>query len=618
MRFTIGLKLAMTFGIVILLSGLNVWVGMNGLRDTVQTYEEEALRIAETARLSEEFEKLFNALDNAALGYLFFSSEKYRADFDAAFLAVEELAVKLRNTMRSDYAREIVDVAITRVREYVASMASILERFYVAGTQEYDQALTWVEIARVQVAEAIGELSDYQARRLEEIREDSDAAVHRAQTLMIVFGIIVTVIGIVVAFLFTRGIAGPARQVAAAAMRLADGDLTIEELQIKSRDEIGEMAKVFNQMVVNLREIIGQIRATSQTLFENGESLLLAAEESTGATAQIAAAVNQVAQGTTEQVRQVQETRTAIEQLRRIIDQIATGAQEQAQQAEQTTRSLERMAQSIEEVSSSVRAVAEASGHGAERAMAGEKTIVQVTQGMDEIRTSVIRVAERIDELGRYSRQIDEIVEMISAIADQTNLLALNAAIEAARAGEHGRGFGVVADEVRQLAERSAESTREIGQLLASIQAAVDSAIAEVQAATKQVDSGTQLAGHARAAFDEIMANIRTTDDLARTISQAAEQMAQASPEMLAAMAEMASITEENTTATEEMAAFSDQVVRAIDEVAAISEETAAGTEEVSASTEEVNASAEGMKESVQKVTEVAANLEKLVGHFRL
>lgn len=618
MRFTIGLKLAMTFGIVILLSGLNVWVGMNGLRDTVQTYEEEALRIAETARLSEEFEKLFNALDNAALGYLFFSSEKYRADFDAAFLAVEELAVKLRNTMRSDYAREIVDVAITRVREYVASMASILERFYVAGTQEYDQALTWVEIARVQVAEAIGELSDYQARRLEEIRGDSDAAVHRAQTLMIVFGIIVTVIGIVVAFLFTRGIAGPARQVAAAAMRLADGDLTIEELQIKSRDEIGEMAKVFNQMVVNLREIIGQIRATSQTLFENGESLLLAAEESTGATAQIAAAVNQVAQGTTEQVRQVQETRTAIEQLRRIIDQIATGAQEQAQQAEQTTRSLERMAQSIEEVSSSVRAVAEASGHGAERAMAGEKTIVQVTQGMDEIRTSVIRVAERIDELGRYSRQIDEIVEMISAIADQTNLLALNAAIEAARAGEHGRGFGVVADEVRQLAERSAESTREIGQLLASIQAAVDSAIAEVQAATKQVDSGTQLAGHARAAFDEIMANIRTTDDLARTISQAAEQMAQASPEMLAAMAEMASITEENTTATEEMAAFSDQVVRAIDEVAAISEETAAGTEEVSASTEEVNASAEGMKESVQKVTEVAANLEKLVGHFRL
>ena len=618
MRFTIGLKLAMTFGIVILLSGLNVWVGMNGLRDTVQTYEEEALRIAETARLSEEFEKLFNALDNAALGYLFFSSEKYRADFDAAFLAVEELAVKLRNTMRSDYAREIVDVAITRVREYVASMASILERFYVAGTQEYDQALTWVEIARVQVAEAIGELSDYQARRLEEIREDSDAAVHRAQTLMIVFGIIVTVIGIVVAFLFTRGIAGPARQVAAAAMRLADGDLTIEELQIKSRDEIGEMAKVFNQMVVNLREIIGQIRATSQTLYENGESLLLAAEESTGATAQIAAAVNQVAQGTTEQVRPVQETRTAIEQLRRIIDQIATGAQEQAQQAEQTTRSLERMAQSIEEVSSSVRAVAEASGHGAERAMAGEKTIVQVTQGMDEIRTSVIRVAERIDELGRYSRQIDEIVEMISAIADQTNLLALNAAIEAARAGEHGRGFGVVADEVRQLAERSAESTREIGQLLASIQAAVDSAIAEVQAATKQVDSGTQLAGHARAAFDEIMANIRTTDDLARTISQAAEQMAQASPEMLAAMAEMASITEENTTATEEMAAFSDQVVRAIDEVAAISEETAAGTEEVSASTEEVNASAEGMKESVQKVTEVAANLEKLVGHFRL
>lgn len=591
---------------------------MSGLQNTAKMYEEEALRIAETARLSEEFEKLFATMDSNASNFLIMSTQNYRTQFNTAFSQAEEVAETLWNTMRTDYARGLIDTAVARMREYVASMEPILNRIVVSGTPQFDQAVTWVEDAKFMVAEAIAELSAYQAMRLEEIQHDADAAVLRSQRLMAAVGIIVAVIGIVVAYMFTRGIAGPARQVAAAAVRLADGDLAIDELNIKSRDEIGEMARVFNQMVTNLREIMGEIRTTSHTLFENGESLLHAAEEATGATAQIAAAVNEVAQGTADQVRQVQATRTAVEQLRRIIDQIASGAQQQAQQAEHTTRSLERMARYIEQVSSSARAVAEASGSGTERARAGEEAVNQVTQGMDEIRSSVTSVADRIDELGRYSRQIDEIVEMISAIADQTNLLALNAAIEAARAGEHGRGFGVVADEVRQLAERSAESTREIGHLIASIQAAVDTAIAEMQAATKQVETGTRLAGNARAAFDAIMSDIRTTDNLARTISDAAQQMAQASPEMLAAMSEMASVTEENTAATEEMAAFSDQVVRAIDEVAAISEETAAGTEEVSASTEEVNASAEGMKASVQQVTEVASNLEQLVGRFRL
>ncbi|MFS8665232.1 MAG: methyl-accepting chemotaxis protein, partial [Limnochordales bacterium] len=231
---------------------------------------------------------------------------------------------------------------------------------------------------------------------------------------------------------------------------------------------------------------------------------------------------------------------------------------------------------------------------------------------------AVGRVAQRMDELRQASQQIGQIVNMISDIADQTNLLALNAAIEAARAGEHGRGFGVVADEVRQLAERSSQSTRDIGLLIGSIQAAIDAANSDMQTGTEQVAAGMELAANAQAALEEIIAAIQTTDEVARTISASAAQMAKASPEMLAAVAEMASVVKENTAATEEMAASSDHVRRAMDQVVGISEQSAAGAEEVSASTEEINAAAEEMKRSMQSLMAIASDLDRLVDRFRV
>lgn len=459
--------------------------------------------------------------------------------------------------------------------------------------------LGWLLIAKIDQAEALA------ANRMLLVRAAIVVAVAAVAIVM-------------VALWISRGIAVPVKQVADAARQMADGNLTVGRLKIDRKDEIGEMAGAFARMSDNLRDVMEQIRRTIATLLDSSQKLLAVAEESSSATGQIAAAVNQVAQGTSNQVSQVEETRAAMDQLRRAIDQIAAGAQEQAQQAEQTTRSLEDMARAVEQVSASAKQVADAADRGSDRARSGGEAVTHVAQGMAQIRSSVTQVAERIDELGQYSRQIGQIVDMISDIAEQTNLLALNAAIEAARAGEHGRGFGVVAEEVRQLAERSAKSTREIGHLIGSIQAAVDAAISDMRDATKQVETGTDLASNARAALDEIIEAIGSTDELAHTISEAAEQMAAANPEMLAAMADMASVTEENTAATEEMAASSDQVVRSMAEVAKISEETASGTEEVSASTEELNAAAEDMKSSVQTLTEIASNLEQLVQRFRL
>ncbi|HLT57825.1 MAG TPA: methyl-accepting chemotaxis protein [Limnochordales bacterium] len=454
------------------------------------------------------------------------------------------------------------------------------------------------------------------------VRADVSATVEPAiaRSWLLMWGLAVLAIAgaTVVLIVFTRGTAGPVRQTAAAALRLADGDLTIPELDIRTGDEIEEMAGAFNRMLARLKDVITQIHRTGAALTEHARQLLHVAQETTAATAHIAEAVSEVARGTDNQVHHMQQTGTAMAELRRAIDQIAAGAQRQAQQMEHTSRLLEEIKQAIDQVADSARQVAEAAAEGTRRARSGGQAVEQVVDGISQVRTVTGQVAQRINELRSYSLQIGQIVDLIGEIAEQTNLLALNAAIEAARAGEHGRGFGVVADEVRRLAVRAAESTQQIDQLIADIQTAVDAAVEAIESGEHHVETSTELANHARDELQGIIAAINTTDDMARTISAAAQQMAAAGPKMLEAMGEMARITQENTAATQRMTEASDNVIQAMDEVAAISEETAGGAEQVSASTQQVNASAQTMKESVQQLTELANQLEQLVERFKV
>jgi methyl-accepting chemotaxis protein len=275
----------------------------------------------------------------------------------------------------------------------------------------------------------------------------------------------------------------------------------------------------------------------------------------------------------------------------------------------------------------------------------GRQISSQAVAGMEKVRSATGELGERVRELGKSSGEIGMIVETIEDIASQTNLLALNAAIEAARAGEHGKGFAVVADEVRKLAERSASATKEIGTMVRSIQAGANETVQAMQRAGNDVQAAVELTGQAGAAFNqiaegtksstqrvgEIQRAIQLMQAAAANLEKAVEQASQVAErnlagsqnigalnnQMVEGLDSVSAVVEENTAATEQMAAGASEVMQLIENIASVSEENSASVEEVSASTEEINAQVEELNASAQALENTARSLQSLVAQFK-
>ncbi len=398
------------------------------------------------------------------------------------------------------------------------------------------------------------------------------------------------------------------------AQHVADGDLSIHLTPKSDRDALGN---AFHKMIINLSNLIAQIRESASTLANSCQQLAIASQEAGQATQQISQSSQQVARGASDQASSLSQASQAIQQLARAIDQIAQGSQEQARHVEKNVVIVNKVSEVIKVAAANALEANNSSKAAAESAEKGAMMAKQTVIGMEKIKQTMAIASQKINELGNRSKEIGKIISTIDDIADQTNLLALNAAIEAARAGEWGRGFAVVADEVRKLAERSSASTKEIEELISRIQQGVTDTVESIKNGVVEVENGYELATKAGNSLEDILEHAKNVSNQIGVITRVANELTELSIEMVKLTDGISSIVEENTASTEEMAASSKQVQESVEGVAGVAEQNSAASQEVSASSEQISAQVQQVVAATQSLSAMAAELEKAVAIFK-
>ena len=471
------------------------------------------------------------------------------------------------------------------------------------------------------------DVADGENRKLVDMRRKSDET---AATATIIISLLSTLLalgfGSFIAYRTAKSITQPLTNLMKVAQQIGNtGDLE-HSIDLNRDDEIGELARTFAKMVTYLKEMASvsesiaggdlkvevKPRSTHDTLgnafAKMVEGLAGLVKSVRDAASQVASASNQVAGASDDSAKIGLQASSAIDEVTSTMHEMSVNVQNmvkstqvQASSVSETSASIDQMVASIQRVADTAKVLLDISNRSREEVHSGIATMEKATDGLTRINTTINSSGEIIGALGQRADDIGKIIEVIDDLAEQTNLLALNAAIEAARAGEHGLGFAVVADEVRKLAEKSAQSTKEISELIQSIQKEARKAVENMDRSTSIVNEGLELGGELNGALRKISNVVTEVYKFAQEIGAATNEQSHGSSQIARATTRLNEITHEINSAVEEQASGAQAVVKAMERMRELVQQSTSGSTELAASSEQMSKMSRGLLEFMDR-----------------
>ena len=523
----LGVKLGGSFAVVIVLATVIAIVAAMSLR-TMNESQTEIIDILEQATyvVEKEVDHLAwaNQLANSFIlmtrftgqldetqcdfGQWYFSFRNgpaYQAAspaFRRAFDDINEPHARLHNS-----AREVVDLSMIDRQEAI--------KVYREVTQP---ALAEV---RVHLDAMRNALSDESAR----VVSDAEALAVQINIVLFAAVLVIIVLSTVLASIIVRSIVGPMRELEHKAEKMAQGDLTGNDLKIRYHDEIGHASAAFNRMSRGIRELIVSMNS----------------------------AISRVA--------------SAADELSAVTNETNAGVRRQQAETDQVATAMNEMSATVHEVAKNTQGAASAAHGAANDASRGKDVVGRSITTIQGLAKEIQRASDVISHLNEDAQDINKVLDVIQGIAEQTNLLALNAAIEAARAGEQGRGFAVVADEVRTLATRTHDSTREIQGMIERLQSGANQAVEAMRVSSERAGESVEHASEAGGALDAIAGAVTHINDMNTQIASASEQQSAVADEIDRNINNISQIATENATASEQTMAASEELAKLADEL---------------------------------------------------